>query len=233
MSSMIGRIVNGRRINQFGGINVLLFPLILSVLILFGTAGFGIWAYSQYQDYKTNTDQKIASSVEVAKQEESVQKDKEHAEADKSPLRTYSGPEQFGALKVAYPKTWSGYVIDSGNSSQPLDGFFQPGVVPSTADQTATYALRVQVLNQTYSDSIKAMQDQSAAGTVTAVPYAFPKVTGTVGTRFDGAILSGKKITGSMVVMPLRDKTIMIWTESQLFVADFNTYILPNITFSP
>jgi hypothetical protein len=39
--------------------------------------------------------------------------------------------------------------------------------------------------------------------------------------------------TGTMVLLPMRDKTLEIWTEAPAYLADFNTYILPNITFSP
>jgi hypothetical protein len=51
------------------------------------------------------------------------------------------------------------------------------------------------------------------------------------GVRVDGQIADN--IQGSMIILPLRDKTQEIWTESNSFLPDFNNNILPNLTFSP
>jgi hypothetical protein len=36
-----------------------------------------------------------------------------------------------------------------------------------------------------------------------------------------------------MVILPLRDKTLEISTEAAQYQPDFNTYVLPNVTFNP
>ncbi|HEX8350307.1 MAG TPA: hypothetical protein VF598_10120 [Hymenobacter sp.] len=221
-------------INQRGDMNVLAVPLILAVLLLVGSIVFGAWAFTSREDYRVNVEEKIAIAVKVAKQEEGIAKDKEHAEAEKQPLKSYNGPEAFGSVGVQFPKTWSGYVQDEGGSA-PLDTYFHPGVVPSLSAKGKAYALRVQVVEQAYSKVVSDMNKDVAAKKVTAAAYALPKQPKVVGVRFDGAIGgSGKDvITGAMVVMPVRDKTLKIWTESPLFVADFNGFILPNVTFIP
>jgi hypothetical protein len=38
---------------------------------------------------------------------------------------------------------------------------------------------------------------------------------------------------GTMVILPLRDKTLEVWTESDAYLSDFKNYVLPNLTFSP
>ncbi|HEX8182053.1 MAG TPA: hypothetical protein VF575_00450 [Candidatus Saccharimonadales bacterium] len=216
-----------------GEINVLLLPLILLSVFFVASAGFAIWAYGGRQDYKNNTEQKIASAVKTAKQQEGIVKDKQHAEADKQPLKTYTGPDQFGSVKVSFPKTWSAYVNASGSGAQPLDGYFNPGVVPSLSDQASIFALRVQIVNQPYAAVIAGLNTAVTAKQLTATPYAFPQVPNVIGTKFDGTINQSRKITGSMIVVPLRDKTLQVWNESSVTSADFTTYILPNITFSP
>ena len=231
MSSMIG---NSNRHNSRGGVNLLLIPLILLVLFFLGSAAFGYWAYTGRQDYKLNSDKKVAAAVEIAKQNESIVKDKQHAETDKSPLRDYVGPAPFGGVHVSYPKTWSAYVNDSVGGNQPLDGYFHPSVVPSLTDQSSIFALRIQVINQAYTTVLTSLNQLTASKQpTTAVPFSFSKVPTTVGVRFDGAIVQNKKITGSMILVPLRDKTLKVWTESPTYLADFNTYILPNISFAP
>jgi hypothetical protein len=52
-----------------------------------------------------------------------------------------------------------------------------------------------------------------------------------VGSRIDGEISQKKQ--GAMIVMPMRDKTLRLWTESRDYVADFDNIILPGFSFSP
>jgi len=219
--------------NDRGGINILVIPLVFVILLFCGAAAFGVWAYASREDYRTNVQAKVEVAVKSAKQAESARKDLEHAEVDKLPLDTYVGPEQYGGVHVQYPKNWSGYVTETGGSNQPLDGFFQPGVVPSITDQTSIFALRFQVVNKSYASTLKAYEGGVANKTITAAPYAFPKVPSVVGIRYEGAIVPSKKISGSMVIVPIRDKALVIWTESQIYRGDFDRNVLPNVTFSP
>jgi hypothetical protein len=220
------------KLEQRGEINTLLIPFILVILLLIGAGSFAVWAYMGRQDYKDHSDQKVAAAVGVAKQQEDAVKDKAFAEQEKLPLKPYNGPSAYGSIKVMYPKTWSGYVDDSGNSGAALDGFFYPGVVPSIQKQSSSFALRMQVSSGSYSDFLT----NNFAGyvqtkQVTVTPFSFKNVPGAVGVRLDGAIEPGK--TGSMVMVPLRDKTLRLWTDTPEFLNDFNNNILPNVSFSP
>lgn len=226
--------------NQDGGSGVTV-TLVLTIILLIGAIAFGVWAYSGRQDYKNNTDAKIADAVVVAKKQESVEKDKQFAEESKNPLKTYNGPQAYGSIVLNFPKTWSGYVADSnsnGNSGNtPVDGYFHPGVVPNISDQASVYSLRVQVLSQSYSQTLSNLsQVQQSQNPPTIKPYALPKVPRTVGVELTGALPinggSSNKV-GTMVILPLRSQTLEIWTEGSQFTNDFNKYILPNFTFSP
>lgn len=214
--------------NQDGAVNVLLIPLILASLFLIGALAFGFWAFGERQDYKNNSDQKVSAAVVVAKQQEGVVKDKQYAEAAKLPLKTYNGPEQFGSIALQYPKTWSAYVVVGSNGDASLDGYFNPDVVPSTDDENSMFALRLQVVDNPYSDELQDYQDNEE---VTISPYALPKLPKVIGVRISGQIEENKK--GSMVVLPVRDKTLKIFTESETYLNDFDNNILANLTFSP
>jgi multidrug efflux pump subunit AcrA (membrane-fusion protein) len=217
--------------NQNGAINVLLIPFILVVLLLFAAIGFGAWSYSSRQDYKYNVDQKISAAVELAKQQESTDKDKQFAEAEKKPLKTYSGPQASGSLVIKYPKTWSSYVDDTTVGGIPVDGYFYPGTVPSITATSSTFALRVQVLAQAYSDILSSLSGQQQNGALTIDAYKLPSVPGVVGVIVNGQIEPNKTV--SMVILPLRDKTIEISTQGDQFKSDFTANILPNLSFSP
>jgi hypothetical protein len=92
----------------------------------------------------------------------------------------------------------------------------------------------VEVAATTYSRVLGLYSTQVGRGTITATPYSLPKVPGVVGTKLSGAIFQGaNKGTGTMVLLPMRDKTLEIWTESNDYLNDFDTYVLPNMSFSP
>lgn len=214
-----------------GAVNILLVPLILVLLFFLAAAAFGYWAFTGRQDYKNNVDQKITAAVTQAISTEDAKKDAQFAQDAKQPLKTYSGPEQYGAVQLSFPKTWSGYVDDTGNGAAVVDGYFYPGTVPALNDQNSSFALRLQVVSQSYADVMRAYSSYVTAGKGTINPYALPKLPKVVGVRIDGQIANQKQ--GSLVILPLRDKTVEIWTEAPSFVPDFNSNILPNFTFSP
>jgi len=170
-------------------------------------------------------------AVDKAVQAEDIKKDATFAQDEKNPLKTYSGPAAFGGIQLNYPKTWSGYVNENSNGASNVDGYFSPGVVPDLLGLNSVFALRVQVLNQGYNTVLQNFSSFVSAKTVTATPYTLPKVPSVVGTRLDGEVALNKQ--GSMIVLPLRDKTLKIWTEATQFVPDLNNNILPNLSFSP
>jgi hypothetical protein len=204
--------------------------LLIIVSVLFVAAGsFAIWAFMERQDYKNNVDTKITAANAVVKKQTQLEDQKLFAEEAKNPLKTYVGPEQYGTISLDYPKTWSMYVATTGtNTSAGLDTYFAPDYVPGVTDQNAVYSLRVKVLNQQYATVMRAY---SANKKVTVAPYELPKVKGEIGSRVEGQITPKKQ--GVMIVLPVRDKTLQVWTESDTFRADLDNIILANLTFVP
>lgn len=214
--------------SQAGEINVLLLPLILVTVLFLGAGGFGAWAYMSRQDYKDNVDAKIATAVASAEERVKAADKKLFLEEEKKPLRVFAGPDTYRSVTVHYPKTWS--VYSAGSGGQPVDVFFHPNVVPESS-KDAAFALRTQVVERSYASVVKQFDSKVRNGSVKVKPYKFAKVPSVIGVRVDGEIVSKKQ--GSMVIVPLGDKTLQIWTEAPSFVADFNNNILPNVSFNP
>jgi hypothetical protein len=217
--------------NQNGEVSGLAISFIATVLLLIVALIFGVWAFQSRQNYKNNVDTQVSAAVASAKQTEDNVKNAQFAEAAKQPLKTYTGPEAYGSLVVNYPKTWSGYVDDTGTGNSVVDGYFSPGVVPAVNAQTSVFALRVQVINQAYSQVLQSLSSQQQAGSLTITAYSLPKLPKVVGVEASGAISS--QINGTMVILPLRSNTLEIYTEGNQYLSDFNTSILPNFSFSP
>lgn len=223
-----------RPLGQRGEMNVLLVPVIILAVLFVGVGSFAFWAYTGRQDYKNNVDAKIATAVDRNTQTVKATDATSYAEAAKSPLATYVGPDAYGSVRVSYPKTWSVYVDTSNSGDKPLDAYFHAAFVPSV-DSKQTYNLRVQVNSQQYSTVLATYSSQIKAGKVAAVAYAFPKVPAVIGTKLTGAVVQGQQNggQGTLILLPLRSTTLEVWTESNDYLSDFNTYILPNLSFSP
>jgi hypothetical protein len=217
--------------NQQGAVSGLAISLIMTVILLFGAIGFGIWAYAERQDYKNNVDAKIEVAAEEARQTEASVKEAEFAEEIKKPLKAYDGPDSLGSLHIDFPKTWSAYVDDSGSGNAVLDGYFAPGVVPSSRDQNSVFALRVQLVDRPYADVLENFAGQQQSGKISVNAYALPKFPNLTGIRLSGQLNNQKNVT--MVVVPFRSQTLQIWTEGTQYLSDFDNNILPNFTFSP
>lgn len=205
----------------------LLIPLILVSTLLLVSIGFGAWAFMGMQDYKNNSDQKSAEAVAIAEENLTIKKDAEFAESYKLPYTTYQGPAAFGTLTIQYPKTWSNYLNDSGGI--PVDGYMQPGYV-SAKDEVTNYSLRYQVTEQQYDEEIRRFESRVRSGRATTKAYRSPKQESILGMYVSGELETRKQ--GAMVILPLRDKTIKIWTEGEEFRGDFEK-ILQEFTFVP
>jgi hypothetical protein len=206
----------------------LLVPLILVSLLMLGALGFGAWAFAGRQEYKNNVDSKIAEAVEVANEKISLEKEAEFAERDKQPFKTYQGPSAFGALKVPYPRTWSAYIVEAEAGNAVVNGYLHPNFVPDIKSDTS-FALRFEVLSSAYDAEVRKFETKIKTGKITAASYRAPKVQ-----EASGLLLSGEidvKKSGTMVLLPVRDKTIRIWTEGQDFKGDFDT-MLNELTFN-
>jgi hypothetical protein len=221
------------KMGEQGNIDALLVPVIVLAVLFIGAAAFAVWAFAGRQDYKDNSDAKVAVAVQANTKTVQATDAKQYAEAAKSPIKTFVGPDAYGAVRIGYPKTWSAYIDTSNGSSMPLDAYFHADYVP-TVSSNQTYQLRVQLVSQSYSSVVSGFAPRVKLGTVASVPYVLPKVSSVTGTKLSGQIFSSTaSAPGTMVVLPLRDKTLKVWTESNDYLPDFTTYILPNLSFSP
>lgn len=211
----------------------LIVTIVILTLLLIAAGAFGFWAFTEREDYKNNSDAKVAVAVDEAKKTTTEENNARFAEESKSPLKEYQGPSAFGSVKVAYPKTWSGYIDLTSSNNEPLLAKFHPNVVPAlgSGDDRQAIALTISVLNQSYDRVIEQRSRTVEDGRVQATAYALPKMPDQVGLRFDGKV--NQLYNGTEIILPLRDKTLVILTETDQFTEDFNKYILPNITFVP
>ena len=212
--------------SQTGSMNLLLVPLILSIVMLLCALGFGAWAFSSRQDYKNNSDEKAEKAATIAVEQAKTEKDNEFLQREKEPYKIYTAPAQYGSFSFEYPKTWSGYADEQSNQ---LTIYMQPDVVSSNS-KTA-YALKIEVIGQAYANVIRPLDNNIRQGKIKAYAYNLPKVPSVLGLRVDGEVDFGKQ--GSAIYLPIRDKTLRIVSEAPDKVPDLNNIILPNFQYIP
>ena len=203
--------------------------IVLLVVSLLVSLGVAIWAFSERSTYKNESDKISAKAVEEALAAQKLELEKQFDEQEKQPFETYQGPSDLGSITLSYPKTWELYVDEAKSGTAALKAYAHPGYVPSTNGDTS-FALRYEVVSEDYANTLKDFDGQVKKGTVRVTPFRAEKVPSVVGAKLEGEIEPKK--TGVMVIIPVRDKTLRIWTESTSFTPDFNT-ILSSLTFVP
>lgn len=213
--------------NQRGEINPLVLVIVVLVLVVLGLGGFGIWSYVNYTDQKNHVDIKIAAAVSDAKKAQTDSDAVNFAEQAKLPTRAFAGPDDLGHPQFNYPKTWSVYVGNNNADGQGnFEAYFQPDFVPPLTSG-APFALRLSISNSAYDQTLLTYDDAIKQASLKSSPITIDGVTG---IRLDGNFSATTK--GSMVIVKIRDKTLRVFTESQVFRPDFDNYILKSLRFN-
>lgn len=185
-----------------------------------------IWALVNYNDQKNNVDQKIVAAQAVAKSAQKSDDQKAFGEAEKNPLAEFVGPIDLGRVDFKYPKTWSVYIASDGTKGSVYQAYLNPGSVPPVAAGVNKFALEVSILNQPYDQVLQQYTGLVKQGTLRSSAIV---ANGFNGQRFDGNFT--KDVQGSAVVFKIRDKTLVLKTDSTTFTPDFDGKIIKTLSF--
>lgn len=217
--------------NQSGGAQIFVIVAVLMSVLFVAASIFGLLMFTQKSDLQKNMDAKVDAAVVIESKTIEEQKEAEFAEKEKSPTKTYIGPATFGSVSFDYPKTYSAYIIEGTTSTgTPLDGFLHPNIVPKD-DKSVAFALRFQLIASPYETQLKTYDALLKSGKLTIKAYRSAKVPDVLGVRVEGEIATGKQV--SLILLPVRDKTLKIWTESKETIADFDKYVMASLSFVP
>jgi ribosomal protein S17 len=195
-------------------------------LLTAALGGLSIWLWLQYSDQKNNVDTIAATRVAEATKTQAEKLEADFAEREKQPNLQFTGPDDYGRLVFMYTKTWN---LNIGKSGMPYSAYLNPGKVPPI-ENDARFALRVNIEEKSYEEVIKQYVNQLKKGEVKAEAITLGTADNNVlGTRFNGALT--KNIVGSAVVFKIRDKTVVLQTDAQIFLPDYDA-ILKTISFN-
>jgi hypothetical protein len=188
----------------------------LTVLVLVGFATVAGIYFSRYTVLQREFDSELAEQLEDVKAEQKRADEAEFAERQKEPFRSYSPPDIFGQIEIKFPKSWSLYTKEDEQGSAGIDMTAHPEIVKDNKSAQSPYALRMRLERKLYSEHVTTYDSKVSSGKLKASPV---KVSGITGLKLVGDI--DEKTKGVLVILPLRDKTVSLWTESDKYTADF------------
>lgn len=215
---------NKIRTSSPGNTLLLVMVVVLSVLtVSFG--GLAIYLNNQYQASSTDVQGQVDRAVLEAEKAQKEKDDKEFAEREKEPNKTFYGPDDYGRLTFQYPKTWSAYVDSDISRGGTYEAYLNPDVVPPVGGSDEQFALRVTIEDKDYDRVVSSYDSKVKKGDLRR---SSTSSQGNTGTRLDGNFSSD--IRGSAVIYKLRDKTITVQTDADTFKPDFDK-IIQTISF--
>ena len=196
--------------------------IILLALVSVAFIGLFIWMMGQYHEAQSDLDGKIAIAVAEAKDEQAQKDEADFLEREKVPVRSFSGPADYGELSFSYPKTWSLYVAEDASNGGNYIAYFNPIQVDPLARESIN-ALNLTIRNQSFESVVESYKGQ-VEGKEPAMTVETITVNGATANRYVGKI-PGTEHNGIVVMIKIRDKTVILQTDSMLFEADFNALI--------
>ena len=191
--------------------------------------GLFIWMMLQYNEVSTDVNGQIAVAVAEAKDEQASQDEAEFLEREKYPYQTFSGPADYGELTFLYPKTWSVYVASDAAKGGDFKAYLNPIQVNEVSDNTIM-ALRVTIRTDDFetvtAEYQKLMEMRDADLTMESITFA----DGIVANKYTGKI-PHSDLRGYIVVFKIRDKAVILQTDSEVFKEDFDR-LLETVKFN-
>ena len=195
---------------------------LLAVLFI----GLFIWMWVKWNDASTNVKGKVDVAVAEAKNELQTKLESEFEEKEKYPYKVFTGPTDLGELSFEYPKTWSLYVQSSANRGGDYAAYLNPGQVNVVQDDTVM-ALRVSIKGTLFDQAISDFAEKVRSGDMT--------LSTTVVNGNNVNVYTGKmdnEYQGIICVFKLRDKTVMLQTDSTSVFSDDFCRILKTVKFN-
>jgi hypothetical protein len=215
------------RSHEQGGISGSIVAIVGLSLLVVVFGGFGVWSFMNYNEQKTNVDTKIADAAAAARLEQADKDEQDFAKREKQPLRQFVGPSDYGRLTFDYPKTWSAYQATdiSEGGGVTYEAYLNPIQVPPVGDKQK-FALRITIEQKIYDKALDSYATLIKKGDLKSSVYNDGIHTG---TKIEGNF--NKDIYGTAVLIKMRDRTLTVRTDGDVFKADYEA-ILKTIKFN-
>lgn len=202
--------------NSWGGVNPL---LALAIFLGIGMVLFGAVSIVSFRRASEATVilEKAKSEAFAAGEAKQKKADEERfTEEQKTPFRSYVAPTLFGGFELKFPKVWNLYVIENDSATNQVDLTAHPTLVRFLPKADNAYALRALLSKELKDVAYKRYESQVKSGKLKAKTVT---VSGIESIRLEGRY--DQKHDGVVVLIPVRDKTLILISEDPKYLADF------------
>ncbi len=203
------------------GVGVLAFILLITTIV------FSIQSNNKSAQLKTATQDGAKAGAEAQKAAD----DKKFQEAQSSDTRTYTAPEFAGSFSIKLPKLWS-LTVTPNEGTNTIAAIANPEYIDTKVER---YALRFSLIDQPYT-SYKTKLDQQTKQKVSAsfkgLTASATTLSGIEGMKYVGQI-STKIPNGTVILVPIRDKTFSIETDDNAVYSEVFNSILSSVKLKP
>jgi len=227
ISTESGTIALMNKLNQRGMMNSMVIPVIGLSIVALALLGMVIYLGAQLDEAENGRDEFAATAVKEARSDIESDLQAKFTEKEKEPFTDFETDTVLGGINLKYPKTWSVSMLQDTNDDPQIDAYFHPEVIRIDNEDTRSYAMRLQLVVDPYSEVLEDFSSDIEDGLIKTKAVTF---NGIEGVRLDGQLDEVDR--GAMIILPLRDKTIMVWTESRDFLSDFEK-VMTSFSFNP
>ncbi len=193
--------------------------LIVAALIAVVFIGLYIHKYIQWKEVSTDVNTQIDQAVALAVAENTTKMEEEFIEREKNPYRDFMGPEDYGSLSFQYPRTWSVYIASDAVNGGDFAAYLNPTQVePISLD--SINALRVTIRNTPFDTVAKTYESFVTNGKLS---FSTRNVGGVLANLYTGTLPNN--LQGAVVIFKLRDKTVVLQTDAEIFLPEFYTLL--------
>lgn len=190
---------------------------VVAALIAVTFIGLFIYIFNEWNTVKTDVDGQITAAVATAVNNKTEELEAQFEEREKLPYRLFAGPADYGELSFDFPKTWSVYEADDAVEGGDYVAYLNPDKVYPVSDSNIN-ALRVLIKDQAYDSYVKQYDSYVSNGRLSV---SVRPINGENANLYTGELPGTDKLQGTAAVFKLRDKTVVLQTESEVFYNDF------------
>lgn len=207
-------VPNEKKTSRYSVVETVILIVVALIAIIF------IWLYIQkyieWDSIATDIDGRIDAAVATAKAETATEMEAEFAEREKYPYKDFAGPADYGSLGFEYPRTWSVYIAKDASNGGDFEAYLNPREVEPVSNTTIN-ALRVTIRDSAFDNVTRTYDNYVKNG---RLQLTTRNVGGILANLYTGELPNG--IRGAVAIFKLRDKTVMIQTDAELFINEFN-----------
>jgi len=205
------------------------------ILLSIGFAGagsFGIWAYIEYNNVKTDVEGKIDLQVAEGKRKQQEDDEKKYNEERRKTVKEFRAPEDLGKVTFSYPTFWNQYVESNGSDRKGFFSYFYPDTVPPVpkdGKDTQRFGLRVAIYEKSVDEVLKEFNEAIKKGELSSEAVT---VNGYPATKIAGLFPGPEKnnrIRGTAYYFKLNSKTLMIRTDADTYNNVLNENVLSTL----